>query len=983
MNFNRRDILDESFKKGFDGKIDEATIEKGMGYAFPKDRSQMTVDELLAGEMKPVPLHERVSLRKCVDQLRKRNRREWVKKTEVRELCKKQFPDDKKGDQEFEDFWKHAKETAPNHRSYEFAQRGEDEVVTIGKRKYEAPTDEGSDILPDSLVMRSGDNEANVGDMMLKHPSVGVGFLDSLRQNVISSATKDIKGVKIFRKGITVEELARELEDTNEASTQPPLTSRKDLEANLKKMSEICKPFGNIRIGEGGYVLSGPKVPRKDNVLSIDARKIFNDKVRAAIKKAGLDYLRLNIHSEDINSNEDIGLGGAGLNPFLNEGQREKVENFIRNVLYDSKPHGKTFAEIKKAIPKAVEFAAAWEKDDFKDFTTTDSQLRSVLASLAKEKYLKKVGDQFVWESINESLNEAENPLEWDKEEQVEKELVRRGFKFAHQMTEVTDGKRILPGNHYWKVPAGRESAKQQPYFAIIPASLVEIYNELLEKGKANLRSMIFGTPKISRSFRDLNMVAGVFGSGYGREGSDYLKVGEDVSQVVAQLLAVVQKAKVNEDVDLNGEDINEALKFDKTNEILKPIMDQIDAVVDKLQEKIGHGIWGQVKEILTFLVGNEMEMLTSMFIEKLKKGNLDNFYVDDRVMGAAKPVSSSYTGFNSKVGKRDFLAALKTLREALAKVKESVEEGVNVGDIVRLDMKRIQAAAAKQGAPGQHWLSIIKKNVEKGAKTFKVTKVYSDGKAVDLINTFIGQAILGGFGNVPTDALIPENREIIESLLKDFAHELDLKGITAFRKAIKVVAIHTALKSGARLEEVINFGLKNVIPEKDMRKVFQAMIDKGWIKQRNNDGYFWSGPKEVLDEILNESASIEEMFKGKMRIHYDFDSWQAFTLPKDSGSQYAYLEFKKGGVWRVLVNPKYETMSPYEFEGFALKLNDIFNGACAVTSKEIAGWNESKVRGTLAGLTSFITEYEKVDPNSLKEDFENYDGVIHEIGKN
>lgn len=74
-------------------------------------------------------------------------------------------------------------------------------------------------------------------------------------------------------------------------------------------------------------------------------------------------------------------------------------------------------------------------------------------------------------------------------------------------------------------------------------------------------------------------------------------------------------------------------------------------------------GAWGDVKEVLTWLRGNEMSMIADFFVDSMIDRRFDQFYVDDRVDGP--PVSSAYS--RGRVSRRDAMRAVWRLHELLA----------------------------------------------------------------------------------------------------------------------------------------------------------------------------------------------------------------------------------------------------------------------------------------------------------------------------
>jgi len=110
----------------------------------------------------------------------------------------------------------------------------------------------------------------------------------------------------------------------------------------------------------------------------------------------------------------------------------------------------------------------------------------------------------------------------------------------------------------------------------------------------------------------------------------------------------------------------------DEADAMLEQLMNRISPFVKKLQaqiQPIHGGIWGYVKNIATFLVGNELDWNATNFEEAIKRGNFSHFYVDDRVLSGAKKVESNYA--MKPVGVREFVAAVKELKRVLATTGE------------------------------------------------------------------------------------------------------------------------------------------------------------------------------------------------------------------------------------------------------------------------------------------------------------------------
>lgn len=82
---------------------------------------------------------------------------------------------------------------------------------------------------------------------------------------------------------------------------------------------------------------------------------------------------------------------------------------------------------------------------------------------------------------------------------------------------------------------------------------------------------------------------------------------------------------------------------------------------LEAVEAYVPEGEFGSVKNILTWLHGNEMSMIANFFVDTLRRGQFYQFYIDARVSG--RPVSSSYS--LGRVTKRDVNAAIRSLQEA------------------------------------------------------------------------------------------------------------------------------------------------------------------------------------------------------------------------------------------------------------------------------------------------------------------------------
>lgn len=87
-----------------------------------------------------------------------------------------------------------------------------------------------------------------------------------------------------------------------------------------------------------------------------------------------------------------------------------------------------------------------------------------------------------------------------------------------------------------------------------------------------------------------------------------------------------------------------------------------IEADLRKLEEchAVPEVYWGEMKDVLTWLRGNEMSMIANFFVDSLCERRFQQFYIDDRVSGT--PVSSAFS--RGRVTKRDVTKAIRSLME-------------------------------------------------------------------------------------------------------------------------------------------------------------------------------------------------------------------------------------------------------------------------------------------------------------------------------
>lgn len=111
------------------------------------------------------------SLSKMIDSARRRLKRTWVPKAEIR----KELPDHVT-DEDFEKYWEERKQGNRYHRAYEFAHNGEQEIVAVGRRRgygveRGAPAKDTRNV-DDMLREFSDDDDLNIGEAAFHHPSM-------------------------------------------------------------------------------------------------------------------------------------------------------------------------------------------------------------------------------------------------------------------------------------------------------------------------------------------------------------------------------------------------------------------------------------------------------------------------------------------------------------------------------------------------------------------------------------------------------------------------------------------------------------------------------------------------------------------------------------------------------------------------------------------------------------------------------------------
>lgn len=97
---------------------------------------------------------------------------------------------------------------------------------------------------------------------------------------------------------------------------------------------------------------------------------------------------------------------------------------------------------------------------------------------------------------------------------------------------------------------------------------------------------------------------------------------------------------------------------YDETTSIIEGMV--TDA---KFSSHVPQGMWGEVKQVLTALVGNGMDGVAEKFAAGMRKGNLNEVFVDDRVIAGMKKVSS---GYEHNVTSAKFVKAFRSLRAAV-----------------------------------------------------------------------------------------------------------------------------------------------------------------------------------------------------------------------------------------------------------------------------------------------------------------------------
>jgi hypothetical protein len=91
-------------------------------------------------------------------------------------------------------------------------------------------------------------------------------------------------------------------------------------------------------------------------------------------------------------------------------------------------------------------------------------------------------------------------------------------------------------------------------------------------------------------------------------------------------------------------------------NERIRAIVEDPDFI-----RGVPEGGWGDIKTILTSLVGNDVDMVTSFFVQSVKDGKIEQFYVDDRVSLPAVQSNCSL----GKVTRGQLNKAVRSLKKA------------------------------------------------------------------------------------------------------------------------------------------------------------------------------------------------------------------------------------------------------------------------------------------------------------------------------
>ena len=125
-------------------------------------------------------------LSKLISNARRRLKRTWVPKDEIR----KELPDHVT-DEDFERYWQERKQGNRYHRAYEFGQNGEQEIVAVGRRRgHGAPRNlppKDARNVDDLMREFADDDDLNVDEAAFHHPSMQ-GFLAGFEREVNDDA---------------------------------------------------------------------------------------------------------------------------------------------------------------------------------------------------------------------------------------------------------------------------------------------------------------------------------------------------------------------------------------------------------------------------------------------------------------------------------------------------------------------------------------------------------------------------------------------------------------------------------------------------------------------------------------------------------------------------------------------------------------------------------------------------------------------------
>lgn len=175
MSKNRHHPYPDEFLLGLNDDISEQAVEE------IADLMEAPGDLIQDQPVHPEFVSEAMpTLSKMIERVRKRRKRVWVRKSDIRNEMPDHVTDD-----EFEKYWVEKKQGNLRHRSYEFGHDGEEEAISAGRRKYRQQEPEDDTRGVDEILGNFEDaSDFDANQAIFQNPAMNDSFFTGLADPV-------------------------------------------------------------------------------------------------------------------------------------------------------------------------------------------------------------------------------------------------------------------------------------------------------------------------------------------------------------------------------------------------------------------------------------------------------------------------------------------------------------------------------------------------------------------------------------------------------------------------------------------------------------------------------------------------------------------------------------------------------------------------------------------------------------------------------